>query len=188
MKSFVLASLLVGAVCLSFCYGADPAKEEKTGLKIGSKAPAFKLNDQTGKERSLDDLLHEGDKTAVVFFRSADWCPFCIKHLVQLEQGRDKLAKNHINLVGISYDSVELLDKFTKKQKIGFPLLSDPEHRTIIDFGVLNKEAKGKTEGIPYPGVMIVDSKGVIRAKLFFESYRDRPGVEEILKLAEGVK
>ena len=50
-------------------------------------------------------------------------------------------------VVGISYDSVEILDKFAKKEKIEFALLSDPDHKTIVDYGLLNKEAKGKAEG-----------------------------------------
>lgn len=48
------------------------AADEKTGIAIGEKAPAIKLVDQTGKERLLDELLHEGT-VAVVFHRSANW-------------------------------------------------------------------------------------------------------------------
>jgi hypothetical protein len=51
---------------------ADPAPEAKTGLKLGAKAPAFTLKDQSGKERSLDEFLKKG-KVALVFYRSADW-------------------------------------------------------------------------------------------------------------------
>ncbi len=50
-----------------------PAPEEFTGLKVGTKAPAFSLKDQEGKERSLDDLLRKNDKVALVFYRSASW-------------------------------------------------------------------------------------------------------------------
>jgi hypothetical protein len=48
------------------------AGEERTGLKIGSKAPALKLKDQNGKERTLAELLAKG-KVALVFYRSASW-------------------------------------------------------------------------------------------------------------------
>ena len=51
---------------------ADKAPDEKTGLKVGAKAPAFTLKDQAGKERSLEELLKKG-KVALVFYRSADW-------------------------------------------------------------------------------------------------------------------
>jgi cytochrome oxidase Cu insertion factor (SCO1/SenC/PrrC family) len=49
-----------------------PAPEDQTGLKVGAKAPTFTLKDQTGKDRSLDELLKKG-KVALVFYRSADW-------------------------------------------------------------------------------------------------------------------
>jgi cytochrome oxidase Cu insertion factor (SCO1/SenC/PrrC family) len=51
---------------------ADPAPEAKTGLKVGTKAPAFTLKDQAGQDRSLDEFLKAG-KVALVFHRSADW-------------------------------------------------------------------------------------------------------------------
>jgi hypothetical protein len=52
--------------------GVDPAPEGNTGPKIGSRAPAFVLKDQSGKERSLDEFLQRG-KVALVFYRSAGW-------------------------------------------------------------------------------------------------------------------
>jgi cytochrome oxidase Cu insertion factor (SCO1/SenC/PrrC family) len=51
---------------------ADKAPEEKTGVKVGAKAPAFTLKDQAGKERTLDEFLKKG-KVALVFYRSAGW-------------------------------------------------------------------------------------------------------------------
>jgi hypothetical protein len=51
---------------------ARPAPEAQIGVKVGEKAPKFSLKDQTGRERSLDDLLKNG-KVALVFYRSADW-------------------------------------------------------------------------------------------------------------------
>ena len=48
----------------------DQPFDEKTGLKVGAKAPPFKLKDQTGKERTLKELRGKG-KVAVVFLRSA---------------------------------------------------------------------------------------------------------------------
>ncbi len=51
---------------------ADKAPEEKTGLKVGAKAPAFTLKDQAVRERSLDEFLKQGN-VALVFHRSASW-------------------------------------------------------------------------------------------------------------------
>jgi hypothetical protein len=65
-------------LCAVFLWAALPlaaaakAPEEAPGLKVGDKAPAFTLKDQSGKERSLDELLKKGP-VAVVFYRSAAW-------------------------------------------------------------------------------------------------------------------
>ena len=52
---------------------ADSAPEEKTGLKVGEKAPAFAHKDQAGKEVTLEDLRKDADLVAIVFHRSASW-------------------------------------------------------------------------------------------------------------------
>jgi peroxiredoxin Q/BCP len=92
-----------------------------------------------------------------------------------------------ITLVAISYDSVSDLAKFAEKRKITFPLLSDSGSKTISAYGLLNKEADGKAAGIPYPGTILVDRTGIIRAKLFQEGFRDRHSTKELIKAAEGV-
>jgi cytochrome oxidase Cu insertion factor (SCO1/SenC/PrrC family) len=50
----------------------DKTPDEKTGLAVGTKAPAFNLKDQNGKERTLEEFLKKG-KVAIVFYRSAGW-------------------------------------------------------------------------------------------------------------------
>jgi cytochrome oxidase Cu insertion factor (SCO1/SenC/PrrC family) len=62
--------LLLGTLATGSLGGDAP--DAKTGLKVGTRAPAFTLKDQHGKERSLAELLKEG-KVALVFFRSAGW-------------------------------------------------------------------------------------------------------------------
>jgi peroxiredoxin len=81
-----------------------------------------------------------------------------------------------------------VLAGFAAKSKITFTLLSDPGSKTIIAYGLLNKDAKGKTEGIAYPGTMVIDQDGVIRAKLFLDGYRDRHTAKDLIKAAKGIK
>jgi len=53
-------------------WAGDNAPKNKTGLQVGTRAPAFTLKDQNGKERTLDRFLKKG-KVALVFYRSAAW-------------------------------------------------------------------------------------------------------------------
>lgn len=68
----VAATLAAGSATAQDPAKPKPAPEEQTGLKVGEHAPGFTLKDQSGAERSLDDLLKNGP-VALVFYRSADW-------------------------------------------------------------------------------------------------------------------
>ena len=66
-----LTLVSVGLLYLGLATVSAHAGEDK-GLTIGTKAPIFTLKDQSGKDRSLDELLKKG-KVALVFYRSASW-------------------------------------------------------------------------------------------------------------------
>ena len=83
---------------------------------------------------------------------------------------------------------MDVLARFAERRKIAFPLLSDPDSKTISAYGLLNQEAKGKAAGIPYPGTMVLDRDGVIRAKLFLEGYKERSTPEDLIAAAKEVK
>ncbi len=100
---------------------------------------------------------------------------------MQLRDELGAIEAAGLQVVGISYDSVEVLKRFSDAAEIPFPLLSDEGSRTIKAFGIHYKE------GLPYPGTIIVDSKGTIRAKIFREGYRDRHSVDELLSSAQSL-
>jgi len=104
-----------------------------------------------------------------------------------LQRDIKSIEESGIQIVGVSYDSTTILKKFATSAKISFPLLSDPGSKVIEDYHILNPAAKGKAEGVPYPGTFIVDTKGVIRAKLFLEGYRDRHTTDALIKAAKAV-
>jgi peroxiredoxin len=93
-----------------------------------------------------------------------------------------------IQVVGISYDSPEVLKRFSDKAKIAFPLLSDPESKTIDAYHIRNEAARGKAEGVPNPGTFILDRDGVIRATLFLEGYRQRHTTKALIEAAMTVR
>ena len=86
--------------------------------------------------------------------------------------------------MAISYDAVPLLKKFAARRDITFPLLSDEGSKTIDAYGIRNHEPlrNPRWEGIPHPGTFIVDQKGIIRAKLFYDNYKVRHDTEELLE------
>ena len=99
-----------------------------------------------------------------------------------MQKDLTSLEAKRIRVVALSYDSVDVLTKFSGEKKIMFPLVSDPDSKTIKAFGLLNTEAAERISGVPYPGTMILDKKGTIRAKLFYDGHRHRHAAADIVK------
>ena len=160
--------------------GASIKTFGELGLQVGQKAPGFSAKDQFGAEQTLDSL--KGSKgTVLLFYRSADWCPYCKGQLIQLQAAKARFEKAGLKLAGISYDSVAILKYFADRRKIEFPLLSDPDSKIIRAYDVLNSEAVGPNQGMARPGYFFIDPSGVIREKFFEAKYRERQTGNDVL-------
>lgn len=69
---------------------------------------------------------------------------------------------------------MEVLGGFAGKYGITYPLLSDEGSSFIRELGILNEQAAENVFGIPHPGVYVLDAKGRVVRKTFYESYRER--------------
>jgi peroxiredoxin Q/BCP len=108
--------------------------------------------------------------------------------LVQLQRDLKSIEDAGVQIVGISYDDTKVLKTVSERLKIAFPLLSDPDSKTIEAYHIRNEAAKGKAEGVPNPGTFVLDREGVIRAKLFLEGYRQRHTTEALITAAKAVR
>ena len=74
IRPSVLGVLFAGSFLFSLVssFGQPAASTDTPGLKVGDRAPAFKLKDQNGKDHALADAVKQGT-VALVFYRSADW-------------------------------------------------------------------------------------------------------------------
>ena len=104
--------------------------------------------------------------------------------LVELQKGIKQIKATGTQVVGISYDAPDVLEKFSKQAKIGFPLLSDKGSKVIDAYGVRNKQARGRGADIPHPITFVIDKQGKIRAKLPGTVLR-RHDTERLLKAIE---
>ena len=96
----------------------------KLGPQVGQLVPDFSLKDQSGKTWTRNSIM--GPKGAMlVFYRSADWCPYCKTQLVDLQSRLDTLRAQGLGVAAISYDPVPTLTEFASRRHITFPLLAD---------------------------------------------------------------
>ncbi len=183
-----------GLTCALFSLVAQPAAQQgtpapalpdvqKLGPQVGTRVPEFTLLDQTGASRTLASLM--GPKGLVlVFYRSADWCPYCKTQLAELQGKSADLARSGLGLAAISYDPVSVLADFSKRRGVTFPLLSDPRSGTIKRYGIFNTtvpETNQQSYGIPFPGTFILNAQGVVTSRFFEQAYQERSTVGSIL-------
>ncbi len=81
--------------------------------------------------------------------------------------------------MGVSFDSVDVLKEFCNRFKVELPLLSDAGSKTIKSYGLHFQR------GLPHPGTILIDQKGVVRARLFEEGYRKRHKPAELIAAAK---
>ncbi|MDC3148295.1 SufD family Fe-S cluster assembly protein [bacterium] len=93
-------------------------------LKVGDKAPEFKLKDSFEKEVSLSDFK---GKRIILYFYPKDNTPGCTKEACNFKENWDLLQKNNIVVLGISKDNASSHQKFIEKFNLPFILLTDPE-------------------------------------------------------------
>ena len=96
---------------------------------------------------------------------------------------------------GISVDGHEDSKGFIEKivneggARLTFPLLSDPQHRVIDDYGLPDpRYLKQKREGIPYPAVYVIDKSGRVAWSRIDKDFRQRPTNSEIRAALDALK
>jgi peroxiredoxin len=165
--------LLVLLFGIAFSPSPSALGQQIIGLQPGVKAPEISLPDQAGNPQTFHTLAGQNG-LLLLFFRSADWCPFCKGQLVDLERAQKLFAAKGINVAGVSYDSSEVLAEFSQRKSITYPLLSDSGSKLIDAFGIRNVEATGAQAGIPVPGYYLIDKRGVIEKRFFEDGYINR--------------
>jgi peroxiredoxin len=178
-----LFKLMLGFMVFAFASSIKPAAAEDLGPPVGLIAPDIgKRLDQAGTPRTLADVM--GSKGLVLmFFRSADWCPFCQAQLIDINSGAAEIEKRGYRIAALSYDSPEILKTFADKRNISFTFLSDPKSEVIDLYKLRDPQypAGSRAYGVPRPIIFILDKGGVIRTKLYEESFKVRPPVSAVI-------
>jgi len=129
--------------------------------EIGKPAPDFSLPSTTGESISLRQ--YKGKKTVVLYFYPKDETPGCTKEACAFRDGSEEFEKNNVVVLGVSNDDMETHMRFKEKQKLPFPLLSDPDATVSKMFGVYKQK---NLYGKKYMGIerttFIIDRSGRI--------------------------
>ena len=140
-------------------------------LNRGDKAPAITLKDQSGRTMKLSDF--KGRKVLVYFYPKAD-TPGCTTQACGL---RDILGQiGDTAVVGISPDPPARQAKFDTKYGLGFPLLSDEDHKVAEAYDVWREKTN---YGRKYMGIersaFLIDERGKLAEVWYKVSPKDTP-------------
>ena len=106
-------------------------------LETGQPAPAFTLDDQSGKAVSLSDFL---GRNLIIFFYPAAMTPGCTKEACDFRDSLARLQQAGYDVIGISPDKPEKLARFVEKESLTYPLLSDTDRAVLEAYGAYGEK------------------------------------------------
>lgn len=116
-------------------------------LQVGNRAPLFEALSTHGTIKLQD---YQGRKHVVLAFYFADFTPVWDGELQAFQYDIKKFESLNTQVLGVSFDTLEIHKKLAKEYGISYPLISDPS---------------GKVRNLYAPGriTFLIDKKGFIR-------------------------
>ncbi|MBK0379866.1 peroxiredoxin-like family protein [Mucilaginibacter segetis] len=191
MKKFILFAL-------SAAFSLNVSAQK--GLTTGVKAPAFTATDNSGKKIDLKALL-KSYKSVVLFFYRGEWCPYCNKHIQQLQDSLQLLTAKGAYVIGVTPETGDNIKKTIDKTHASFSIVQDKGYAImksydvnyVLDEAIVNKykgfgldlnAANGNAEHVlPVPATYVINSSGIISFVHFDKDYRKRATVSDILNV-----
>lgn len=102
-------------------------------LTINHEVPDFTLPADTGGTITLSDFRNR--QSVLLFFYPADFTPVCTSEVCAFRDDYEHFRARNVALLGVSGDSVETHQRFSKECRLPFPLLSDQSYSVARAFG-----------------------------------------------------
>ncbi|HAH55450.1 MAG TPA: peroxiredoxin [Flavobacterium sp.] len=144
-------------------------------LQLGDKIPNFSAKDSSGNDFESSSVI--GIKPVVFYFYPKDNTPGCTAQACSFRDQYEDFKDLGAEVIGISSDSVQSHEKFAKRYKLPFLLLSDNDKKLRNLFGV-----KANLFGL-LPGrvTYVADQNGIIQ--LIFDSLMATNHIPKALKI-----
>lgn len=183
---------------------AKAFEKGKNAIKIGEKAPDFKLPNPLGKDVQLSDLLSKGP--VVVTFYRGSWCPYCNLQLRALQAKLNEIESLGAALVAISPEVPDASMTKNEISNMDFTVLSDQDAKVASQYGVawevpeflldhmridreldLKEINNGNGSVLPIPATFIIDTNGLVQWNYVNVDYRTRSEPDEIIEALKSI-
>lgn len=165
--------------------------------KMGDAAPDFTLPDSQGGTFVLKDALAKGP-VVLTWFRG-EWCPFCNKQLVGLQERLPEFEAAGATVVAISPQNMDHTQATVTKDSVKFHMLSDEGFKVGEMYGVkyempeamkeqlkkynldLSKYNGGEGNALPLTATYVIDPQGTITYAFLDPDYTKRASPDDLL-------
>ena len=162
-----------------------------TKIKVGEKAPDFSLPDTNKKPRSLNEFL--GKKVVLAFFVGA-FTSTCTKEMCEFRDSMSRMIDLKAQVIGIDLTAPFSSKRFSEKNRLPFPVLSDNKHEVFEKYGLQfapcdNNECCFGSGCYPIVkrSIFIIDGKGVVQYSWVSDNSAVEPSYEKIQKVVEQI-
>ena len=101
--------------------------------KAGDVAPAFQGTNQNGNDVKSSDII--GKKIVLLYFYPKDFTGGCTKEACGFRDRIGDLQKDNVEVIGVSFDTVDKHKAFEQKYNLNFTLLADPDGKIADAYG-----------------------------------------------------
>ena len=139
------------------------------GPDVGDKAPDFELPGTEGKTYRLSDYR---GRNLVLAFYPGDATRVCTKQFCSYRDNADQIDRLDAEVLGISPQSVDSHERWTREQELNIPLLADEDLAVSKSYGVTGwigpfarVTGLGEAVGGHYVmrAIFVIDGEGVVR-------------------------
>jgi peroxiredoxin Q/BCP len=122
-------------------------------VDVGDAAPDFELPGTGGKTYKLSDYC---GKKLVLAFYPGDFTMVCTKQFCSYRDEGDRLDAIDADVLGISPQSVDSHERFSKEKSLNVPLLADEDKAVAKAYGIVAGPMVRRA-------IFVIDEEGVIR-------------------------
>ena len=202
---FLLGGIVAASAAETTAGQVASSAAEARPLSVGSVIPPVSLLTADNQPFALREAVAK-QPTVLIFYRGG-WCPFCNRHLADLQTIVGDLKALNYQILAVTPDAPDKLTGVTDADHLTYTLLSDPHGDALKGFGVayrlddatvgkykdtyhldLEKWAGNNAHLLPVPSVFVLDTKGTIRFVYSNADYKVRLAADKVLAAARAAK
>ncbi len=168
-------------MCL-FLISAQPVRTPQPRIKVGARAPEFRLLDDSIQPVVLSEQLKKGP--VVLSFYIFDFTEGCHRQMDEYENLESRYASLGLQVYGVSVDSPFSHQAWKKYEKIKLTLLSDFNKEASKSYGAYF-EKLDEWKGVSRRALFLIGKDGRIKYAWVSPNSRQLPDLNPLIKVLD---